>query len=124
MTATILRFPVRPDSLRPDDVAALRALVPSLAGSWSVEVDDCGDGDLVACLVPAWASGLASVTVWRVNHQVVVTDMREACGSDRRRDFRDMAAAIEHMAGILGTKPARVRRASVRPILDTQTAGH
>ena len=103
--APAIRPPISPDSLRPTDVAALRALVPSLAGSWSLEVDACDDGDLVACLVPAWADGLASVTIWRVNHQVAVTDMRGG-GMGERHDFRDMATAVEHMAGLLGTKPA------------------
>ena len=107
--AAVIQFPISPDSLRPADVAALRALVPSLAGAWSVEVDDCGDGDLVACLIPVWADGLASVTVWRVNHRVVTTDMRGG-GMGHARTFRDMPAALEHRARLLGTKATRAQR--------------
>ena len=126
--AEVIRLPISPispDSLRPADVAALRALAPSLAGVWSVEVDACDDGDLVACLVPAWADGLASVTVWRVNHRVVVTDMRGASGMGDGRTFGDMPAALEHMASLLGTKPIRMRpTAPARPLADMQPARH
>ena len=107
--AAVIQFPISPESLRPADVAALRALAPFLAGAWSVEVDTCDDGDLVACLVPAWADGLASVTVWRVRHQIVVTDMRAATGTGDAQEFRDISAAVEHMASILGTNPSRER---------------
>ena len=123
-SAPAIRPPISPDSLRPTDVAALRALAPSLAGAWSVEVDACDDGDLVACLVPAWADGLASVTVWRVNYRVVVTDVRGG-GMGDARTFGDMPAALEHMASLLGTKPIRMRpTAPARPIADMHPAEH